>query len=51
MLEISAKSGKEKESEEEGYLRRREHIHNFTVLSACLPVSGRRSLCKWTMES
>jgi HSP20 family protein len=42
MLEISAKSGKEKETEDEGYILRKENILTFTELSACLPTLKER---------
>jgi len=42
MLEISAKNGKEKETEDEGYILRKENILTFTELSACLPALKRR---------
>ncbi len=42
MLEISAKSGKEKETEDEGYILKKENILTFTELSACLPALKRR---------
>jgi HSP20 family protein len=52
MLERSAKSGKKKETEDEGYILRKENILTFTELSACLPALKRRvSLQKLKMVS
>jgi HSP20 family protein len=42
MLEISAKSGKEKETEEEGYIRKERGYTRFYQLSACLPALKRK---------
>jgi len=42
MLEISAKTGKEKETEEEGYIRKEREYTHFYRASTCQPALKRR---------
>ncbi len=52
MLEISAKTGKEKETEEEGYLRReRAYTQFYRAIRLPASVRKREALQKWKMVS